>query len=125
MFWGEGHDKGTWYDGYTTSCKICGESIHISGGLEKKIVEQGYTEPSKCERCKDFLNSHSDQHLSCKYCGEGIVWKVGSQLNAHLHGGYAPTKCDDCRAFLDSHHDKTLACKFCGDEVHWSVEVGK
>jgi hypothetical protein len=115
--WGGGHGSGTWYDDYTTSCRFCGGTVHVSGGLHRKIAEEGYTEPNKCADCKAFLDSHSDRTLSCKFCSDSVHWSVVGQLMAHLRGGGEPSTCESCKAFLNSTYDKTLTCRDCGMAV--------
>src|SRR3989344_4208995 len=62
------------------SCTICNNSFVWSAGSQRKAQENGWEQPKKCPKCRDFIKENTPLKIGCKFCQNIIRWSPIQQL---------------------------------------------
>src|SRR3989344_7845417 len=79
------------------SCTICNNSFVWSAGSQRKAQENGWEQPKKCPKCRDFIKENTPLKIGCKFCQNIIRWSPIQQLMEQSQGWQRPSICKQCK----------------------------
>jgi hypothetical protein len=98
-------------------CGDCGEGFVFSGRQQEKFAERQWTEPTRCDECREYRKQFEHRTLQCVECPEMFDFSVGAQIHYVAMDFEDPTLCRPCRvAKRKVIPPEMITCKECNKE---------
>jgi len=98
-------------------CGDCGTGFIFSGRSQEKFAERQWTEPSRCDECREYRKQFEHRTLQCVECPEMFDFSVGAQIHYVEQGFEDPVLCRPCRvAKRKVIPPEMITCKECNKE---------
>jgi hypothetical protein len=98
-------------------CGDCGVGFVFSGRSQEKFAERQWTEPSRCDECREYRKQFEHKTLKCVECPEMFDFSVGAQIHYVEQGFEDPVLCRPCRvAKRKVIPPEMITCKECNKE---------
>ena len=98
-------------------CGDCGVGFVFSGRSQEKFAERQWTEPSRCDECREYRKQFEHKTLQCVECPEMFDFSVGAQIHYVEQGFEDPVLCRPCRvAKRKVIPPEMITCKECNKE---------
>jgi len=105
------------YADKTIQCGDCGEGFAFSGRQQEKFAEKQWTEPSRCDDCREYRKQFQHRTLQCVECTSEFDFSVGAQIHYVEQGFEDPVLCRTCRvAKRKVVPPELITCKECNKE---------
>jgi len=101
----------------TIQCGDCGEGFVFTGRSQEKFAEKQWTEPTRCDECREYRKQFQHRTLQCVECTSEFDFSVGAQIHYVEQGFEDPTLCRPCRvAKRKVVPPELITCKECNKE---------
>lgn len=98
-------------------CGDCGMDFLFSGRQQEKFAERQWTEPTRCDECREYRKQFEHRTLQCVECPELFDFSVGAQIHYVAMDFEDPTLCRPCRvAKRKVIPPEMITCKECNKE---------
>ena len=98
-------------------CGDCGVGFVFSGRSQEKFAERQWTEPSRCDECREYRKQFEHRTLQCVECPEMFDFSVGAQIHYVALDYEDPVLCRPCRvAKRKVIPPEMITCKECNEE---------
>ena len=98
-------------------CGDCGTGFVFSGRSQEKFAERQWTEPTRCDECREYRKQFEHRTLQCVECPEMFDFSVGAQIHYVEQGFEDPVLCRPCRvAKRKVIPPEMITCKECNKE---------
>ena len=98
-------------------CGDCGVGFVFSGRSQEKFAERQWTEPSRCDECREYRKQFEHRTLQCVECPEMFDFSVGAQIHYVALDYEDPVLCRPCRvAKRKVIPPEMITCKECDKE---------
>jgi len=98
-------------------CGDCGTGFVFSGRSQEKFAERQWTEPSRCDECREYRKQFEHRTLQCVECPEMFDFSVGAQIHYVALDYEDPVLCRPCRvAKRKVIPPEMITCKECNKE---------
>ena len=98
-------------------CGDCGVGFVFSGRSQEKFAERQWTEPSRCDECREYRKQFEHRTLQCVECPEMFDFSVGAQIHYVALDYEDPVLCRPCRvAKRKIIPPEMITCKECNEE---------
>ena len=105
------------YSDKTIQCGDCGEGFAFSGRQQEKFAERQWTEPTRCDDCREYRKQFQHRTLQCVECTSEFDFSVGAQIHYVEQGFEDPALCRPCRvAKRKVVPPELITCKECNKE---------
>ena len=105
------------YSDKEIQCGDCGEGFLFSGRQQEKFTERQWTEPTRCDGCREYRKQFQHRTLQCTECPEMFDFSVGAQIHYVEQGFEDPALCRPCRvAKRKVVPPEVITCKECNKE---------
>ena len=105
------------YSDKTIQCGDCGEGFAFSGRQQEKFAERQWTEPTRCDDCREYRKQFQHRTLQCVECSSEFDFSVGAQIHYVEQGFEDPALCRPCRvAKRKVVPPELITCKECNKE---------
>ena len=109
------------YADKTIQCGDCGEGFAFSGRQQEKFAERQWTEPTRCDECREYRKQFEHRTLQCVECPEMFDFSVGAQIYYVTLDLEDPTLCRPCRvAKRKVIPPEMITCKECNKEFKFN-----
>ena len=109
------------YADKTIQCGDCGEGFTFSGRSQEKFAERQWTEPSRCDECREYRKQFEHRTLQCVECPEMFDFSVGAQIHFVALDLEDPVLCRPCRvAKRKVIPPEMITCKECDKEFKFA-----
>jgi len=110
-------DSFSLYADRTIQCGDCGEGFAFSGRQQEKFTERQWTEPTRCDECREYRKQFQHRTLQCVECTSEFDFSVGGQIHYVEQGFEDPALCRPCRvAKRKVVPPEMITCKECNKE---------
>jgi len=98
-------------------CGDCGMGFVFSGRSQEKFAERQWTEPGRCDECREYRKQFEHRTLQCVECPEMFDFSVSAQIHYVEQGFEDPVLCRPCRvAKRKVIPPEMITCKECNKE---------
>jgi hypothetical protein len=98
-------------------CGDCGVDFLLSGRQQEKFAERQWTEPTRCDECREYRKQFEHRTLQCVECPEMFDFSVGAQIHYVALDLEDPVLCRPCRvAKRKIIPPEMITCKECNKE---------
>ena len=105
----------------TIQCGDCGEGFAFSGRQQEKFAERQWTEPTRCEECREYRKQFEHRTLQCVECPSEFDFSVGAQIHYVALDLEDPTLCRPCRESKRKVvPPEMITCKECNKEFKFN-----
>ena len=105
------------YSDKTIQCGDCGVGFVFTGRSQEKFAEKQWTEPTRCDECREYRKQFQHRTLQCVECTSEFDFSVGAQIHYVEQGFEDPTLCRPCRvAKRKVLPPELITCKECNKE---------
>ena len=110
-------DSYSMYKDKEIQCGDCGVGFVFSGRSQEKFAERQWTEPSRCDECREYRKQFEHRTLQCVECPEMFDFSVGAQIHYVALDYEDPVLCRPCRvAKRKVIPPEMITCKECNKE---------
>lgn len=114
---GIGQEYYSMYKDKEIQCGDCGTGFVFSGRSQEKFAERQWTEPSRCDECREYRKQFEHRTLQCVECPEMFDFSVGAQIHYVALDYEDPVLCRPCRvAKRKVIPPEMITCKECNEE---------
>jgi len=109
------------YADKTIQCGDCGAGFVFSGRSQEKFTERQWTEPTRCDECREYRKQFEHRTLQCVECPEMFDFSVGAQIHFVALDLEDPVLCRPCRvAKRKVIPPEMITCKECDKEFKFA-----
>jgi len=102
-------------------CGDCGVDFLFSGRQQEKFTERQWTEPTRCDECREYRKQFEHRTLQCVECPEMFDFSVGAQIHFVALDLEDPVLCRPCRvAKRKVIPPEMITCKECNKEFKFA-----
>jgi len=102
-------------------CGDCGVDFLFSGRQQEKFTERQWTEPTRCDECREYRKQFEHRTLQCVECPEMFDFSVGAQIHFVALDLEDPVLCRPCRvAKRKVIPPEMITCKECDKEFKFA-----
>ena len=102
-------------------CGDCGEDFAFSGRQQEKFAERQWTEPTRCDDCREYRKQFEHRTLQCAECPSEFDFSVGAQIHYVALDLEDPSLCRPCRvAKRKVIPPEMITCKECNKDFKFN-----